>query len=97
MKSFRAERGHHDDRICALAFVLHSLHSFELTETDPSIAYDRVKRKFKGRPDIPAPRSIQETNYVQEESLWIPEPAETDTFDQEKLSQLVEAGDMVGW
>jgi hypothetical protein len=93
-QSFRADRGHHDDRICAMAFVLHSMHSFELTETDPSIAFDRVKRTFRGRwspPEGSAPPQPQNCLDL------YPDPAATDQFDREDLIPSIDSGGMVEW
>jgi hypothetical protein len=93
-QSFRADRGHHDDRICAMAFVLHSMHSFELTETDPSIAFDRVKRTFRGRwsrPEHSTPIQPQEPV-----DLYT-EPAATDQFDREDLIPAIDSSGMVEW
>jgi len=86
-QSFRAERGYHDDRITTMAQLLHSLHSFELTETDPSIAFDRIKRMYRGRPDVPLAKRVQETVIQAPEGVWTPEPAETDEFDPSRLPQ----------
>lgn len=96
-QSFRAERGHHDDRICSMAFVLHSIHSFELTDTDPSIVFDRMRRRFAGRNE--ALTGIVEANVagrrprrqveIQDAEL-IPEAQETDQFDMEAVRNQVE-------
>ena len=87
-QAFRADRGHHDDRICAMAFVLHSLHSYELVETDPSIAMDRIKRRFKGNvkeverepEEAPQDRTLVSVN-VQPENNLKPSPQECDQYD----------------
>lgn len=103
-QSFRADRGHHDDRICAKAFVLHSLHSFELVETDPSVALDRIKRRFKGRVWLPTP-NLEENPIgvligqpIHEEIPQLPpSPQECDEFDRGLLPAEVGGDNMAEW
>jgi hypothetical protein len=103
-QSFRADRGHHDDRICAMAFVLHSLHSFELVETDPSVALERIKKRFKGRVWMPSsneeeiPADVMRHQEMPQELFGFPRsPQECDEFDRALVPSEVGGDNMAEW